>query len=319
MACADQQMMPGGTAPSAPMAAMAPCFMTQVEMPMAGMMCGCMGCGMVNGFPASYGCCNGSCGSCYGCGSCAGYGCGQMPFVVTGGSSASTAVPDGGQSSTSWSGWSEWTPNHWDWSTDATSGNMQTQNGNWKEERPKVGFKTKICGYYVEGSCPKGADCTFAHGAHELHLGGQRHDRHEDSQGEREVPNGKGRKGERFKDPETKKGDAAKVSDQSKAQTEGKDAEKRMKPCVYFAKGSCNKGAECNYQHEEPKGESKGKGDRSKGKSKGKGKNGFGKGGWFFGPIKTKLCANFLEGSCSRGTHCSFAHGPRELGCPVGF
>ena len=47
---------------------------------------------------------------------------------------------------------------------------------------------------------------------------------------------------------------------------------------VYFAKGSCNKGvpqrqtasafavelcfgqAECNYQHEEPKGESKGKG-----------------------------------------------------------
>ena len=60
-----------------------------------------------------------------------------------------------GQSSTSWSGWSEWTPNHWDWSTDATSGNMQTQNGNWKEERPKVGFKTKICGYYVEGGVAK--------------------------------------------------------------------------------------------------------------------------------------------------------------------
>eukprot|EP00913_Durusdinium_trenchii_P005447 g5076.t2 len=205
MACADQQMMPGGTAPSAPMAAMAPCFMTQVEMPMAGM--------IVSDAWTRH-------------------------LDVKGGSSASTAVPDGGQSSTSWSGWSEWTPNHWDWSTDATSGNMQTQNGNWKEERPKVGFKTKICGYYVEGSCPKGADCTFAHGAHELHLGGQRHDRHEDSQGEREVPNGK----ETGEDPETKKGDAAKVSDQSKAQTEGKDAEKRMKPCVYFAKGSCNKG-----------------------------------------------------------------------------
>jgi len=129
--------------------------------------------------------------------------------------------------------------------------------------------KMKICTPFLEGNCNRGDRCTYAHSEEEIGTP-------QPAPIPKGPPKGEGKKGGSFQLV-------------------------KMKMCVPFENGTCNRAERCTYAHSEaeigtpqppqaPKGESKGFGD---GKGKGDGKEkGFGKGPkptgeTFIGVIKT--------------------------------
>lgn len=175
------------------------------------------------------------------------------------------------------------------------------------------GFKTRMCNYFMMGTCTKGEACTFAHGEHEMQPGGN--------------PN-------------------AGMPMMSASADGSTSSGFKTRMCKFFMMGQCQKGEACSYAHGEHeiqpgKGgmmggmKGKGKGDMMGGfgmmGGMGKGMGMMGKGmgmmalgmggGWGKGggksdgprPFKTKMCNFHLEGRCTKGDACTFAHDPSEI------
>eukprot|EP00933_Yihiella_yeosuensis_P074593 TRINITY_DN8355_c0_g1_i5.p1 TRINITY_DN8355_c0_g1~~TRINITY_DN8355_c0_g1_i5.p1 ORF type:complete len:368 (+),score=77.73 TRINITY_DN8355_c0_g1_i5:76-1179(+) len=219
-------------------------------------------------------------------------------------------------------------PGHWDAAPSPASWTSQAAG-------TPHNFKTVICKYWEQGTCTKGRDCTFAHGAHDTGSSG----------GGSKGGKGGGKAAGKMQIPK------AFEPAQPAYQPSGDDAAKyKTKMCNFFLEGRCTKGDDCTFAHDEselaaapprsaPKGAEKGKG--GKGSSfKGTGKvgtnnnpygiiipsmekdNGAATGAYVDAArksdsrpsnYKSVLCTHFENGDCRRGEACSFAHGEEEL------
>jgi len=134
------------------------------------------------------------------------------------------------------------------------------------------------------------------------------------------------------------KGDS-KGGEDGQGKGKGKAKGFKVRLCTYWTeKGWCKSGAECSFAHgEEDKGRLPGDpataalGGTSppgfQSTAKGAGKNHPTVGGTQYlggtdrtkwGGVKMKMCTYFLEkGECQRGSACTFAHGPEEIGTKV--
>lgn len=157
------------------------------------------------------------------------------------------------------------------------------QAGKGGGANPNEGFtKSKMCTFFLKGSCNNGANCTYAHD--EAELG---------------SPQGAGKGFGKQAAPQPGWGVPLLTF-------------KKTKVCTHFLAGTCHKAAACTFAHGEhelgmPQGAPATFGQQA-GPAMG--------GGGF---KKTKLCKHYEEGFCPRGDSCSFAHGEEQLGTPSGM
>ncbi|CAJ1456230.1 unnamed protein product, partial [Effrenium voratum] len=178
-------------------------------------------------------------------------------------------------------------------------------------------FKTQLCKFYLEGTCFKGDECSYAHGEDQLQAGGAP----EGAPGEplpmppvvpslvpSLVPTPS-----KFKTQICKfylegtcfKGDECSYAhgeDQLQAGPATGESSFKTKICVYHLQGKCFRGEACSYAHSE--------------EELAPGAGGVGDAGPV-GPespnFKTKICVYYLQGKCFRGEACSYAHSEEEL------
>jgi len=158
--------------------------------------------------------------------------------------------------------------------------------------------KRKLCSHFLKGACDHGAQCTFAHGEHEL--------------------------GQPI--PEVKKPAASAkwklcvyfqqgtCANQNRCHFAHGDHEigqpipevknfsvnTKRKLCSHFLEGHCRHGASCTFAH----------GDHEIGQPIPEVKIPA-------GPTKRTLCQYFLKGFCDKKDMCSYAHGEKEIGDPI--
>ncbi|CAJ1456229.1 unnamed protein product, partial [Effrenium voratum] len=135
-------------------------------------------------------------------------------------------------------------------------------------------FKTQLCKFYLEGTCFKGDECSYAHGEDQLQAGG--------------AP--EGAPGEPLPMPPVVPSLVPSlVPTPSKFKTQ---------ICKFYLEGTCFKGDECSYAHGEEQLQANdavaGVGPESPN-------------------FKTKICLYYLQGKCFRGEACSYAHSEEEL------
>lgn len=136
-------------------------------------------------------------------------------------------------------------------------------------------YKTQMCAFFAVGMCAKGADCSYAHGPHEL----------APASAVEMVPDVSGA-GKGFK----------------------------TQPCKYFMQGTCQKGDGCTYAHGEMELMAHG-GDPSYGAMAAPMAGAWGGTGAAAGSsYKTSLCKYYAQGTCTKGSSCMFAHGSHDLG-----
>ncbi|CAJ1456228.1 unnamed protein product, partial [Effrenium voratum] len=125
-------------------------------------------------------------------------------------------------------------------------------------------FKTQICKFYLEGTCFKGDECSYAHGEEQL----------QDPEPGEPLP----------MPPVVPSLVPSLVLTPSKFKTQ---------ICKFYLEGTCFKGDECSYAH----GEDQLQAGPATGESS----------------FKTKICVYHLQGKCFRGEACSYAHSEEEL------
>ncbi|CAJ1456227.1 unnamed protein product, partial [Effrenium voratum] len=174
---------------------------------------------------------------------------------------------------------------------------------------PAPKFKTQICKYFLEGSCFKGDECSYAHGAEQLQAPGP----------------GAGLPAESsFK---TKmclyhlqgtcfKGEACTYAHSEEELSGAAESNFKTKMCLWHLQGQCVRGDACTFAHDEselmepgalvPQGAQP----------------------LPMPPVvpslvpslvptpskfKTQICKFYLEGTCFKGDECSYAHGEDQL------
>jgi len=146
------------------------------------------------------------------------------------------------------------------------------------------GFKTQMCKFHMMGSCQKGEACTYAHHEYEMKGGGKGGSSCSKGGGGWDGKGGKGGGWDSWGPPPDMMNMMAM-----------KGMPMAMKGMMMSMKGGGGGGGMMAL----------GMGGDSWGKGKGKGGGG--------GGFKTKMCTFFLEGRCTKGEACTYAHDPSEM------